>query len=98
MCLEIIYFIYLYKKDLTLNKLQWLICHKTKPNQTKPDSIDRLNDGGSCLDDATHTRWKWELDVLWTPIKDDRFLYSLSLSGWNTRRQAFVRTESEWTF
>ena len=34
-CLEIIYVIYRYKKDLALNNLQWLICHKTKPNQTK---------------------------------------------------------------
>ena len=25
---------YMYKEDLTLNYLQWLICHKTKPNQT----------------------------------------------------------------
>ena len=24
------------KLDLALNNLQWLICHKTKPNQTKP--------------------------------------------------------------
>ena len=23
--------------DLTLNNLQWLMCHKTKPNQTKPN-------------------------------------------------------------
>ena len=23
------------KMDLTLNKLQWLICHKTQPNQTR---------------------------------------------------------------
>ena len=23
------------KMDWTLNNLQWLICHKTKPNQTK---------------------------------------------------------------
>ena len=23
----------MYKKDLALNNLQWLICHKTKPNQ-----------------------------------------------------------------
>ena len=28
-----IYLIYLYKEDLALNDLQWLICHKTKPNQ-----------------------------------------------------------------
>ena len=31
MRLEIIYIIYMYKKDLALNNLQWLICHKTKP-------------------------------------------------------------------
>ena len=36
-CLEIIYLIYMYKKELALNHLQWLICHKTKPNQTKPN-------------------------------------------------------------
>ena len=24
---------YMYKKDLTLNNLQWLICQKTQPNQ-----------------------------------------------------------------
>ena len=23
---------YMYKEDLALNNLQWLICHKTKPN------------------------------------------------------------------
>ena len=27
--------VYRYKIDLVLNNLQWLICHKTKPNQTK---------------------------------------------------------------
>ena len=32
MCLQIIYLIYMYKQDLALNTLQWLICHKTKPN------------------------------------------------------------------
>ena len=32
MCLEIIYLIYMYKKDLALNNLQWLIYHKTKQN------------------------------------------------------------------
>ena len=23
----------MYKEDLTLNNLQWLMCHKTEPNQ-----------------------------------------------------------------
>ena len=34
MCLAIQYLIYTYKKDLALNIIQWLIFHKTKPNQT----------------------------------------------------------------
>ena len=33
MYLEIIYLIYMYQKDLALNDVQWMICHKTKPNQ-----------------------------------------------------------------
>ena len=33
MCLVIIYLIYMYKKDLALNNLQWLICHENQPNQ-----------------------------------------------------------------
>ena len=32
MCLQIIYSIYMYKKDLALINLLWLICHKTKLN------------------------------------------------------------------
>ena len=34
----------MYKEDLALNNLQWLICHKIKPNQTmnysKASSLD----------------------------------------------------------
>ena len=33
MCLQIIYLLYMYKQDLELNNLQWLICHKTQPYQ-----------------------------------------------------------------
>ena len=28
----------MYKEDLTLNNQQWLICHKTQPNQIKLNS------------------------------------------------------------
>ena len=28
-----IYLTDMYKQDLALNNLQWLICHKTQPNQ-----------------------------------------------------------------
>ena len=27
--------IYMYKEDLALNNLQWLICYEIQPNQTK---------------------------------------------------------------
>ena len=33
----------MYKDDLVLNNLQWLICHKTKPNQTIKASFFRLS-------------------------------------------------------
>ena len=29
----------MYKEDLVLNNLQGLICHKTQPNQNKPNQI-----------------------------------------------------------
>ena len=34
------YIYYMYKKDLALNDLQWLICHKTKPNQSNLFSLE----------------------------------------------------------
>ena len=30
-------YIYIYKLDLSLNNALWLMCDKTKPNQTKPN-------------------------------------------------------------
>ena len=41
MRLEIVYSIDMYKKDLALNNLQWLICHKTKPNQPPSATFKR---------------------------------------------------------
>ena len=43
-CLEIIYLIYIYKKDLALNNLQWLICHKTKPKQKSVLTVLNVRD------------------------------------------------------
>ena len=43
MCLQILIdIINMYKEGLALNNLQWLICHKTKPNQTKPNFCSTL--------------------------------------------------------
>ena len=33
---DLLTYLYMYKEDLALHNLQWLICHKTTPNQTKP--------------------------------------------------------------
>ena len=41
-CLEIIYLIYMYKKDLALNNLQELICHKSKPSPTNSNKTNFL--------------------------------------------------------
>ena len=32
MCLQIYICVCMYKQDFAFNNLQWLICHKTKPN------------------------------------------------------------------
>ena len=45
MCLEGIYSIYMYKKDLALSNLQLLICHVNKPNQTNQLFSDALWSG-----------------------------------------------------
>ncbi len=41
----------MHKEDLALSNLQWLICHKTKTNQTKPNfdiiSVKQDLTGGS---------------------------------------------------
>ena len=42
MSLEI-YLVYMYAKALALNNLQWLICHKTKANQTQTLFIASLH-------------------------------------------------------
>ena len=38
-----LYLIYMYKEDLSLDNLQWLVGHKTKPNQTNISYETRLN-------------------------------------------------------
>ena len=38
-CLEIMYLIYMCKKDLPLNNQQWLICYKTKQKKKVTDLI-----------------------------------------------------------
>ena len=42
MCLQIMYSKYMYKEDLALYNLQWLICHKTQRNKL-PKSIFKQN-------------------------------------------------------
>ena len=42
MFVNIIYLIDIYKKDLALNNLQWLICYKTKQKQTICQTNQRI--------------------------------------------------------
>ena len=42
MCLQIIYLKCMYKENLALNNLQVLVCHKTKPKQTKRRAMGNM--------------------------------------------------------
>ena len=46
----------MYKDDSALNNLKWLICHRTKPNQTKPNHIYRIY---MYKDDSALNNLKW---------------------------------------
>ena len=41
--------IYMYKHDLALNNQQWLICHKTKPNQIYTDRKNDAMNSNACI-------------------------------------------------
>ena len=56
----------MYKEDLVLNNLQWLICLKTKPNQTNRVTIgsDTMSeDWIKCSRDLQH----FTLALTWAP-------------------------------
>ena len=75
-CLEIIYLIYMYKKDLALNNLQWLICHNTQPNHwykylPNPSAWAGCNKGQFSFSSiGCHTK-----------VKNTCLLYYLSIAG-----------------
>ena len=45
---------YMYKTDLALDNLQWLICHKTKPNFNQEIPLKKMSIGN-------HNRGKEEM-------------------------------------
>ena len=38
----------MYKNGFGINNLQWLMCHKTQPNQTKPEEGRRIYQPKCC--------------------------------------------------
>ena len=68
--------VYMYKMDLILNNLQWLICHKTKLNQTS-------------IDHSIHTSEALITSLKWVPpwCRSDlpnRFCTFLFILAWLT--------------
>ena len=61
MCLEIIYLIFMYKKDLALNNLQWLICHKIKANQMSQGIFLEFNPISRMLSTGTVKFTWWQV-------------------------------------
>ena len=68
MCLEIIYFVYMYKKDFALNNLQWLICHKTTPNQTKSIPLSHLAGPSGICAGWVIKSWSFGLSGPWHQV------------------------------
>ena len=58
----------MYKKDLALNNLQWLICHKTKLNVTNLADESFSGVSGRIRESTQN----FELNPLFNP-KEDRF-------------------------
>ena len=58
-----IYLIYMYKDDLALNNLQWLICHKTQTNQGTPAGFYVPVQEYQIHIDAA-SAWSWSLLIL----------------------------------
>ena len=44
-----VYLIYIYKEDLALNNLRWLMCHKTQPNK-ETQTFPRLFDSNGAFE------------------------------------------------
>ena len=65
-----IYLIYMYKEDLALNNLQWLICHKTRPNQTNTTSI---------YSNSSASFQKWLCIFLFLTIFSESFLFDFKI-------------------
>ena len=60
-CFEIIHLIYVYKKDLALNNLQWMSCHKTKPSKIKSKKINRSEPFKKVLRHLEICAWDWPM-------------------------------------
>ena len=54
--------IYIYN-DLTLNDIQWLLCHKTKPKQTKHDTtpVKKTNKEEEEEEEESHLGKQWSI-------------------------------------
>ena len=61
-----IYLIYMYKEDLALNNLQWLICHK---NPTKPNHIFLIY---MYKEDLALNNLQW---LMWHKTQPDQIIY-----------------------
>ena len=60
-CLEIIYLIDIYKKNLASNNLQGLICRKTKPNISIPGQSEPESSGNEEVTPPSPEQQNWIL-------------------------------------
>ena len=82
-----VYLIYMYKVDLALNNLQWLICHKIQPNQAKPNPLHEIQ--------PVYSKPHWQVGVIWK--KKVCYFYLLLLGSLIIARSYQVWGQGEWT-
>ena len=75
--------VYMYKMDLAFNNLQWLICHKTKPNQT---IVHRGLNGNQWEQDGDFIFWRWKFLTNWPTYSNSRIILVIWLKPSNESR------------
>ena len=53
-----VFYIYMNKKDLALDNLQWFICHETRPNQINPETFEEYNKWTFAMGPPVDSWWR----------------------------------------
>ena len=85
--------VYLYKMDLALNNLQWLICHKTKPINESYGGLEQQNRTWPKL--MIYHHFKWILDIpFW--LREKKGKKNTTLRVDKRKKERFNMSFNQW--